>query len=95
MANKANKNSYRYPLRLSEEVLRRLILLSQTEGRSVNNQLLLLIRNAIAYHERARGKLDPRALAALDLSPYAEDGEDRRAAEREHGPAPGRADISP
>ncbi len=74
MASKANKNGYCYPLRLSEDVLRRLILLSQSEGRTVNNQLLLLIRNAVAYHERARGKLDPRELAALDLSAYAESG---------------------
>ena len=74
MASKANKNGYCYPLRLSEDVLRRLILLSQLEGRTVNNQLLLLIRNAVAYHERARGKLDPRELAALDLSAYAESG---------------------
>ena len=66
----ANKKQPTVRLRLSEDVLRRLILVSNIEGRTLNNELTLLARNAIAYHERARGKLDTKALAALDLSEY-------------------------
>ena len=69
----ANKKQPTVRLRLSEDVLRRLILLSELEGRSLNNELTMLARNAIAYHERARGKLDTKALAALDLSEYYEE----------------------
>lgn len=72
----ANKKQPVVRLRLSEDVLRRLILLSETEGRSLNNELTMLARNAIAYHERAKGKLDTKALAALDLSEYYEDAPD-------------------
>ena len=68
----ASKKQPTVKLHLSEDVLRRLILLSKKEGRSLNNELSMLARNAIAYHERAKGKLDTRELAALDLSEYFE-----------------------
>ena len=66
----ANKKQCVVKLRLSDDLLRRLLLVSDAEGRSLNNQLTLLARNAVAYHERAKGRLDPKALAALDLSEY-------------------------
>ena len=73
----ANKKQPVLKVRLQEDLLRRLLLLSELEGRSLNNQITMLARNAVAYHERARGKLDTKALAALDLSVYYnEDGEE-------------------
>ena len=66
----ANKKQPTARLRMQEDLLRRLILLSELEGRSLNNQLTMLARNAVAYHERAKGKLDTKKLAALDLSEY-------------------------
>lgn len=66
----ANKKQYVVKLRLSDDLLRRLLLVSEVEGRTLNNQLTLLARNAVAYHERAKGRLDPKALAAVDLSEY-------------------------
>lgn len=60
------------PVRIPEDLLRRMIVLSEREGRSLNNEFTLLARNAVAYHERARGKFDPKTLAAVDLSPYRE-----------------------
>ena len=66
----ANKKQPVVKLRVQEDLLRRLLLLSELEGRSLNNQLTMLARNAVAYHERAKGKLDTKALAALDLSEY-------------------------
>ncbi len=72
----ANKKQPVVPFRLPEDLLRRLLLLSESEGRSLNNQLAMLARNAVAYHERAKGKFDPKQLAAVDLSEYyAEDDE--------------------
>ncbi len=64
------KQTYTVPVRLSEELLRKLIYISEAEGRSVNNQFTLLLRNNIQYFERAKGRIDPAALRAIDISPY-------------------------
>ena len=60
-------------VRLQEDLLRRLIVMSEIEGRSINNQITMLVRNAVAYHERAKGKLDTKAMAAVDLSEFLEE----------------------
>jgi hypothetical protein len=59
-------------IRLQEDLLRKLIVMSELEGRSLNNQLTMLARNAVAYHERAKGKLDTKTLAAVDVSEFFE-----------------------
>ncbi|MBQ7338157.1 MAG: Arc family DNA-binding protein [Clostridia bacterium] len=66
----AQKKQFTVPVRMPEELLRKLMLLCEKEGRSLNNEINMLARNAVAYHERARGGLDPRAAAAVDLSEY-------------------------
>ncbi len=60
-------------VRLQEELLRKLIVMSEAEGRTLNNQISMLARNAVAYHERAKGKLDTKAVAAVDLSEFFEE----------------------
>ena len=64
------KQSYTVPVRLSEDLLRRLIYVSEAEGRSVNNQFTMLLRNNIQYFERAKGRMDPAKLRDLDVSEY-------------------------
>ena len=66
----ASKKQYTVPVRIPEDLLRKLLLLCEKEGRSLNNEFTMLARNAVAYHERARGGLDNKAAAALDLSDY-------------------------
>lgn len=66
----ANKKQPVVKLRIQEDLLRRLIVMSEMEGRSLNNQITMLARNAVAYHERAKGKLDTKAIAAVDLSEF-------------------------
>ena len=61
------KESYHFDLKLSEDLLRKLIVISEAEGRSPNNTMLLMLRNYISYFERAKGKLDPAKLRAVDL----------------------------
>ena len=61
------KESCHFDLRLSEDLLRRLVVISEAEGRSPNNTMLLMLRNYIAYFERAKGKLDPAKLRAVDI----------------------------
>ena len=69
------KKQYTVPVRMPEDLLRKLLLLCEKEGRSLNNEIAMLARNAIAYHERAKGGLDARAAAAIDISSY-EDKDD-------------------
>ena len=57
-------------LRIPEEDLRKLIYVSGAEGRTPNNHLLLLLRNNVQYFERAKGRIDQKALREIDLSPY-------------------------
>lgn len=69
----AGKKQCVVSVRLPEDLLRKLIVMSEKEGRSLNNEFAMLARNAVAYHERAKGGLDPRATAAVDLTPYYEE----------------------
>ncbi len=60
-------------LRIPEDLLRKLIYVADAEGRSVNNHLLMLLRNNIQYFERAKGHINPNALREIDLSEYTEE----------------------
>ena len=71
----ANKKQPVVQVRIQEDLLRRLIVMCEAEGRSLNNQISMLARNAVAYHERAKGKLDSKALAAVDLSEFFDEQE--------------------
>lgn len=64
------KRSYTVPVRLSEDLLRKLIYISEAEGRSVNNHFNLLLRNNIQYFERSKGRIDPAALRSIDVTSY-------------------------
>ena len=61
------KHQMELTLRLPEELLRKLIYISDAEGRSPNNHLLLLLRNNVQYFERTKGRIPPAALQALSL----------------------------
>jgi hypothetical protein len=64
------KNQTELTVRLPEDVLRKLIYISEAEGRTPNNHVLMLLRNNIQYFERAKGRMDANALRAFDLSEY-------------------------
>ena len=53
------KNKITFEVRIDEELYRKLLIASEKEGRSLNNQMLHLIRTNIAYFERCHGKIDP------------------------------------
>ena len=69
----ANKKQPVVKVKMQEDLLRRLVVMSEIEGRSINNQITMLVRNAVAYHERAKGKLDTKAISAVDLSEFLEE----------------------
>lgn len=69
------KKECKVVLTLSEEMMRKLALVSKKEGRSINNQFLFLLRNNIQYFERTHGRLSAAELAAEDISAYTTDDE--------------------
>ncbi len=67
------KGNYTFEVKLSEELLRKLIAVSEAEGRTPNNQFLFMLRNNIQYFERVKGKLNQAELNKIDLSEYKSD----------------------
>ena len=55
---------------ISEDLLRQFLCLCEAEHRSPNNQMLMMIRNSIQYHERSKSRFSKEKLAAVDLTPY-------------------------
>ena len=70
------KNTPKVTVKLSEDLLRKLIYISEAEGRTPNNQFLFMLRNNIQYFERTKGRIDNAKLRAIDISEYLADGED-------------------
>ena len=66
----AGKQTYTIPVRLSEDLLRKLIYVSEAEGRTPNNQFTFMLRNNIQYFERAKSKIPASELAKIDITPY-------------------------
>ena len=53
------KNKITFEVRIDEELYRKLLVASAAEGRSLNNQMLHLIRSNLAYFERTHGRIAP------------------------------------
>lgn len=64
------KPNYTVPVRLSDELIRKLIYVSAAEGRTPNNQFTFMLRNNIQYFERTKGKIPASELAKIDVTPY-------------------------
>ena len=64
------KKECKIEIRMSEDLMRKLALISKKEGRSINNQFMFLLRNNIQYFERTHGRLTNAELAAEDISEY-------------------------
>ena len=64
------KQSYTVPVRLSEDLLRKLIYISESEGRTPQAQFTLMLRNTIQYYERAKSRIPAAELSKIDITPY-------------------------
>jgi hypothetical protein len=64
------KNQPELTLRIPEDLLRKLLYVSEAEGRSPNNHILMLLRNNVQYFERAKGRIFQNKLRTIDLSEY-------------------------
>lgn len=66
------KNQTEIKVKLSEDLLRKLLFISEAEGRTPNNQFIFMLRNNIQYFERTKGRIDQSKLNAIDISEYLE-----------------------
>ena len=64
----AQKNQREFTLRMSEDMLRKFIFISEKEGRTPNNQFLFMLRNSVAYYEKTKGRISQADLAKIDLN---------------------------
>lgn len=64
------KNQPEMILRIPEDLLRKLLYVSEAEGRSPNNHILMLLRNNVQYFERAKGHIDQAKLRQIDISAF-------------------------
>ena len=55
---------------MPEELLRQFLCLCEAEHRTPNNQIVMMIRNTIQYHERAKSRFSKEKLVAVDVTPY-------------------------
>lgn len=67
------KNQPEMTLRIPEDLLRKLLYVSQAEGRSPNNHILMLLRNNVQYFERAKGRIKDADLRNVDILEYIKD----------------------
>lgn len=54
----AGKNKISFSVRIDEDLYKKMMVVSEAEGRDINNHILHLIRTNISYHERIHGKTD-------------------------------------
>ncbi len=59
------RNQKTIPLRISDDLLEKLFYVAKSEGRTLNNEFLLLARNSVAYFERTKGHITPDKLATI------------------------------
>ena len=64
------KNSYNVNIKLSEDLLRKLLYISEAEGRTPSSQFAFMLRNNISYFERTKGRISDKDLRAVDISEY-------------------------
>ena len=70
------KNQNEIKVKLSDELMKKLIYISEAEGRTPNNQFIFMLKNNIQYFERTKGRIDPAKLASIDISQYCENDKD-------------------
>ena len=66
------KNNYSVTIKLSEDMLRKFLYVSNADNRTPANQFNFMLRNNIAYFERTKGKIPEAKLREIDISEYLE-----------------------
>ncbi|MBE6667838.1 MAG: hypothetical protein E7607_05980 [Ruminococcaceae bacterium] len=66
------KNGVHIDIKLSEDLLRKLLYISEAENRTPTAQFAFMLRNNIAYFEKTKGRIPQSELAKIDISDYTE-----------------------
>lgn len=64
------KQNYNLNIKLSEELLRKFLYVSEKENRSPDAQFAFMVRNNVAYYEKTKGRISPEELKKIDISEY-------------------------
>ena len=64
------KQSCKVELKISEELLRKFLYVSEAEKRTPAAQFAFMVRNNVAYYEKTMGKIPDAELKKLDVSAY-------------------------
>ena len=57
-------------MKISEELLRKFLFVSQAENRTPAAQFAFMVRNNVAYYEKTKGKIPDAELKKIDVSEY-------------------------
>ena len=64
------KNGCHIEIKLSEDLLRKLLYISEAEHRTPTAQFNFMLRNNIAYFEKTKGRIPEAELRNIDISEY-------------------------
>ena len=64
------KKNYTFKLKLNEEMAKKLSIVSEKEGLSVQNMLTQLVRQKVQYFERVKGNIQKSTLTDADLTAF-------------------------
>ena len=67
------KQSCNIELKISEELLRKFLFVSEAENRTPAAQFAFMVRNNVAYYEKTKGKIPDAELKKIDVSEYTSD----------------------
>ena len=66
------KNNYNVNIKISEELLRKFLFVSEKEKRTPAAQFAFMVRNNVAYYEKTKGRISDSELKNIDISQYEE-----------------------
>ncbi len=64
------KNGCLIEVKLSEDLLRKLLYISEAEHRTPSAQFNFMLRNNISYFEKTKGRIPEAELRKIDISEY-------------------------
>ena len=67
------KQNYSIEIKLSEDLLKKILFVADAENRSPAAQFAFMVRNNVAYYEKTKGRISANDLAKIDISEYKQD----------------------
>ncbi len=64
------KQNCNIELKISEELLRKFLFVSEADNRTPAAQFAFMVRNNVAYYEKTKGKIPDAELKNIDISEY-------------------------